>query len=116
MSEDLLDGGGDPAGDVADAPALVRRRRFALNPEELSGALGDLGTFLPHIIGAITVVGMSPTGIFVCFGLFYALAGGFYGIPIAVQPMKAASAAVLIQPMTPGAVAAFIGCTAMGMP
>ncbi|HEX4095530.1 MAG TPA: putative sulfate/molybdate transporter [Caulobacteraceae bacterium] len=83
----------------------AHRRKFAWNLDEVSGALGDLGTFLPHIIGAITVVGMSPTGIFVCFGLFYALAGGFYGIPMAVQPMKAASAAVLIKPMSPGAVA-----------
>ncbi|MBI2957660.1 MAG: hypothetical protein HYY32_02335, partial [Chloroflexi bacterium] len=32
--------------------------------------------------------------------------GAFYGIPIAVQPMKAASAAVLIQGMTPAQVAA----------
>ena len=87
-----------------DAP-LRSRPRFAWNLDEVSGALGDLGTFLPHIIGAITVVGMDPTGIFVTFGLFYILAGGFYGIPIAVQPMKAASAAILIQPMAPGAVA-----------
>lgn len=88
--------------EVAVAPV---RKRFAWNLDEVSGSLGDLGTFLPHIIGAITVVGMDPTGIFVTFGLFYALAGGFYGIPMAVQPMKAASAAVLIQPMDPGAVA-----------
>jgi hypothetical protein len=27
------------------------------------GSLGDLGTFLPHIVGAITVVPMDPTGI-----------------------------------------------------
>jgi hypothetical protein len=87
----------------ARVPAV--RRRFAWNLDEVSGALGDLGTFLPHIIGAITVVGMNPTGIFVTFGLFYALAGGFYGVPMAVQPMKAASAAVLIKPMDPGAVA-----------
>jgi MFS superfamily sulfate permease-like transporter len=92
--------------DRSAAPvSLPRRARFAWNLGEVSGALGDLGTFLPHIIGAVTVVGMDPTGIFVTFGLFYALAGGFYGIPMAVQPMKAASAAVLIQPMDPGAVA-----------
>ena len=79
---------------LEDGPVQARapRSRFAWNLDEVSGALGDLGTFLPHIIGAITVVGMNPTGIFVTFGLFYALAGGFYGIPIAVQPMKAASA------------------------
>ena len=99
MSQELLDPGPVPAD------AAAPRRWFAWNLDEVSGALGDLGTFLPHIIGAITVVGMSPAGIFVTFGLFYALAGGFYGIPIAVQPMKAASAAVLIKPMSPGAVA-----------
>lgn len=81
-------------------------RRFRWGMQEVSGALGDLGTFLPHIIGAITVVGMAPAGIFVTFGLFYALGGAFYGLPIAVQPMKAASAVVLIEPMEPGAIAA----------
>lgn len=96
----------DLLASTSRAPAIdIAGRRFAFTLSELSGALGDLGTFLPHIIGAIAVVGMDPTGIFVTFGLFYALAGGFYGIPMAVQPMKAASAAVLIQPLDPGAVA-----------
>ena len=89
----------------AEAGAPAPQPRFAWNLDEVSGALGDLGTFLPHIIGAITVVGMNPTGIFVSFGLFYAVAGSFYGVPMAVQPMKAASAAVLIKPMRPEAVA-----------
>ena len=95
----------DETVQVAGIEAAAPRRRYRWNLDEVSGALGDLGTFLPHIIGAITVVGMNPTGIFVTFGLFYAAAGSFYGLPIAVQPMKAASAAVLIVPMTPGAVA-----------
>ena len=55
-------------------------------------SLGDLGTFLPHIVGAIKVVKMDPTGILTTFGLFYAFTGAFYGVPMAVQPMKAASA------------------------
>ena len=92
-----------PEAGADEAPRS--RPRFAWNLQEVSGALGDLGTFLPHIIGAITVVGMNPAGVFVGFGLFYVLSGAFYGVPIAVQPMKAASAAVLIQPMPPGAVA-----------
>jgi predicted benzoate:H+ symporter BenE len=78
---------------------------FGWSVGEVSGSLGDLGTFLPHIVGAITVVGMAPTGILTTFGLFYALSGAFYGVPMAVQPMKAASAAVLIEPMQPGAIA-----------
>ena len=77
-----------------------------LEPGRGLGALGDLGTFLPHIMGAITGGGHGhPPASSLTFGLFYALSGAFYGIPMAVQPMKAASAAVLIQPMDPGSVA-----------
>ncbi len=86
-------------------PPKFARTRFSGDVREVSGALGDLGTFLPHIIGAITVVGMGPAGILITFGAFYALTGAFYGLPIAVQPMKAASAAVLIEPMDPHAIA-----------
>jgi sulfate permease, SulP family len=88
-----------------DEPSTSARPRFAWNLGEVSGALGDLGTFLPHIIGAITIVKMAPAGILTTFGLFYLFSGTFYGVPMAVQPMKAASAAVLIQPMNPAAVA-----------
>ena len=88
----------------ADRP--LKRPRFVFDLKELSGALGDLGTFLPHVLGAITVAGLSPVGVFVAFGLFYLGSGAFYGIPVAVQPMKAASAAVLIQGMTPAEVSA----------
>ena len=86
-------------------PVPLTRPRFAWNIGEVSGSLGDLGTFLPHIVGAITVVKMDPTGILTTFGLFYAFTGAFYGVPMAVQPMKAASAAVLIEPMAPAAIA-----------
>src|ERR1700744_27621 len=88
-----------------DEAPWFARRRFCFNAGEVSGSLGDLGTFLPHIVGAITVVGMDPTGILTTFGIFYAFAGAFYGIPMAVQPMKAPSAAVLIEPMDPAAIA-----------
>jgi SulP family sulfate permease len=86
-------------------PPMFVRSRFGWDVQEVSGSLGDLGTFLPHIIGAITIVHMDPTGILTAFGLFYALSGAFYGVPMAVQPMKAASAAMLIEPMNPSAVA-----------
>jgi sulfate permease, SulP family len=94
-----------PVRQEADQPPKFIRSRFGWSIGEVSGSLGDLGTFLPHIVGAITIVGMDPTGILTTFGLFYALSGAFYGVPMAVQPMKAASAAVLIEPMDPGAIA-----------
>src|SRR5260370_41763335 len=84
-----------------DDPAARARPRFAWNMGEVSGSLGDLGTFLPHIVGAIKVVKMDPTGILTTFGLFYAFTRAFYGVPMAVQPMKAASAAGLIKPLGP---------------
>lgn len=90
---------------AAGGSAAGARPRFAWNLGEVSGAVGDLGTFLPHIIGAIAVVGMAPAGVFAAFGLFYLAAGAFYGVPMGVQPMKAASATMLVVPMAPGQVA-----------
>lgn len=87
-----------------DVP-LYARSRFLPGSREISGAFGDLGTFIPHIVGAISVVGMAPTGIFLSFGLFYLFSGIFYGLPIPVQPMKAASAVLLTQTLSPGAMA-----------
>lgn len=88
-----------------DTPPRYARRRFSLDRREFSGALGDLGTFIPHVVGAIAVVGMAPNGILAGFGAFYVLAGLFYGFPIAIQPMKAASAVAIVEPMSPGAIA-----------
>lgn len=73
---------------------------------ELSGSMGDLGTFLPYVLGAISVAKLNPASIFTGFGLFYIFCGWFYKIPMAVQPMKVASAAVLIHKLSPGEIAA----------
>ena len=60
------------AAQADDEPPTFVRSRFGWSVQEVSGSLGDLGTFLPHIIGAITIVRMDPTGILTTFGLFYA--------------------------------------------
>src|SRR4051794_6882267 len=88
-----------------DEPPRYARPRYALTWREVGGALGDLGTFLPHIIGAVTVAGLAPSGVLTTFGLFYLASGAYFGVPMGVQPMKAASAAILIQRLTPGEVA-----------
>lgn len=87
-----------------EAPRFVRPR-FGGDMREISGALADLPTFIPHALGAVSLVGMAPAGVFVGFGLFYILSGAAFGLPIAVQPMKAASAVMLITPMPPEVVA-----------
>ncbi|MBI5165650.1 MAG: sulfate permease [Magnetospirillum sp.] len=99
-------GAAEQAVTDADMPEKTKHVRFAWGSQEVSGAFGDLGTFLPHVVAAIAVVGMDPTGVLVGFGLFYMFTGGFYGLPVAVQPMKAASAAVLVDKLPAGAIAA----------
>jgi MFS superfamily sulfate permease-like transporter len=73
---------------------------------EVSGACGDLGTFIPHVIGAMTVAGLAPAGVLFGFGTFLIASGLFYGLPLPVQPMKAVSAVILTDGLRPGEVAA----------
>src|SRR5438874_4148953 len=73
---------------------------------EASGACGDLGTFIPHVIGAMTVAGLAPVGVLFGFGVFLISTGLFYGLPMPVQPMKAVSAVILTDGLRPGEVAA----------
>ncbi len=74
--------------------------------QEASGACGDLGTFIPHVIGAMTVAGLAPAGVLFGFGAFLISTGLFYGLPLPVQPMKAVSAVILTDGLKPGEVAA----------
>ena len=82
----------------------MRSGRFLT--QELSGARGDLGTFIPHAIGAMTVARLAPTGVLFGFGVFLISTGLFYGLPLPVQPMKAVSAVILTEGLRPGEVAA----------
>jgi MFS superfamily sulfate permease-like transporter len=74
--------------------------------QEASGACGDLGTFIPHVIGALTVAGLAPAGVLFGFAAFLIATGLFYGLPLPVQPMKAVSAVILTGGLRPGEVAA----------
>src|SRR6266481_10213124 len=74
--------------------------------QECSGACGDLGTFIPHVIGAMTVAGLAPAGVLFGFGAFLISTGLFYGLPLPVQPMKAVSAVILTDGLRSGEVAA----------
>src|SRR5271170_2713601 len=74
--------------------------------QEASGACGDLGTFIPHVIGVITVAGLAPAGVLFGFSAFLIATGLFYGLPLPVQPMKAVSAVILTGGLRSGEVAA----------
>src|ERR1700739_249591 len=88
---------------MAELSAIPPRRRLLL---EFGGACGDLGTFIPHVIGAMTVAGLAPAGVLFGFSVFLIATGLFYGLPLPVQPMKAISAVILTGGLRPGEVAA----------
>jgi predicted benzoate:H+ symporter BenE len=73
---------------------------------EISGAFADLGTFLPIVIGVLSLGWMNPVGLLVGFGVFALAVALIYRRPVPVQPMKAVAAIVIASPFSPGAVAA----------
>ena len=87
--------------------------RFQFNRMEFAGSLGDLGTLLPLAIGMIMVNGMSITGVLYSIGIFYLLAGFYFGVPVPVQPMKAIGAYAVATGMAASQVAASVGLVSL---
>lgn len=56
---------------------------------ELSGAVADLGVFVPIAVALIVTNGLSPTAVLLPAGLLYVAAGLIYRVPVPVQPLKA---------------------------
>ncbi|MEP2543899.1 MAG: putative sulfate/molybdate transporter, partial [Alphaproteobacteria bacterium] len=79
---------------------------FVLNLRELGGALGDLGTLLPLMLGTVAVVGLAPMPVLLGFAVFYIATAFYYRLPIPVQPMKAVAAVLLTAGITPAGLAA----------
>lgn len=79
------------------------RERMALarfDASEASGSLGDLGTFLPLVLGMARQNGLD-LGVALFFaGLLNILTGLTFSVPMAVQPMKAIAAVALTQGLT----------------
>ena len=65
------------------------------NRQELSGSLGDLGTFLPIILGLAYVTGLSFSAMLFWSGAANILTGLVFAIPMPIQPMKAIAAVAL---------------------
>lgn len=68
-----------------------------IDRNEFSGAFGDIGTDLPLIIGLLIVSGLNPVNVFLLFGLSQIFSGLVYGLPMAVQPLKAVAIIAISQ-------------------
>jgi SulP family sulfate permease len=75
--------------------------KYRFDRMELAGSLGDLGTLLPLAIGMILLNKLQATNVFVLIGLFYILAGHYFGVPVAVQPMKVIGAYAIATGLSP---------------
>eukprot|EP00210_Caulerpa_lentillifera_P004508 g4301.t1 len=76
------------------------RRRLSLfyhqcTWSELSGALGDLGTFIPLLVGLVREIGLDLGTTLIATGLYNVITGLQFGIPMPVQPMKTIAAVAL---------------------
>jgi len=81
---------------MADRNEASDRLRF--DRVELAGSLGDLGTLLPIVVAMILINKLSPTAVFLSFGLFYLIVGFYYRLPVPVQPLKAVGAIAIANP------------------
>ncbi len=79
---------------------------FRFDLSEASGALGDLGTLLPLMLGTIALVGLAPMPVVLGFAVSYIATAFWYRLPIPVQPMKAVAAVLLTAEMSPESLAA----------
>lgn len=80
-----------------EGSGLAERLRF--DRVEFAGSLGDLGTLLPIVVAMILINKLSPSVVFLSFGLFYLITGYYYRLPVPVQPLKAVGAIAIAYPL-----------------
>ena len=77
---------------LAEQPSRIKSIRGRIILSEAIGALGDMGTFAPIVLGLVVLVGMDAATVLVFAGLANIVTGLVFKVPIAVQPMKAIAA------------------------
>jgi hypothetical protein len=87
---------------MSAAPVVAESRpRLRFDRNELAGAFGDIGTDLPLVIGMILAAGLHSASVLVMFGLMQWFTAVVYGMPMAVQPLKAVAVIVITQHVAP---------------
>lgn len=66
--------------------------------QEISGACGDLGTFLPLTVALVHAVGLDLGTTLIWTGLYNIAVGLLFDVPLPVQPMKAICAIAIASP------------------
>lgn len=89
---------------ITEAPpkpfSLPGLNNFRLDRREISGSLGDMGTFIPLLVGMSITNGLDFASALFFAGLFNIITGLVFSIPMAVQPMKAIAAVAITEHLT----------------
>ncbi len=73
---------------------------------EASGALGDLGTFIPLVVSLVAICHLDLGSVLLFAGLYNIITGFLFNQPVPVQPMKAIAAVAVAEALSPGSIAA----------
>ncbi|KAI5079839.1 hypothetical protein GOP47_0005318 [Adiantum capillus-veneris] len=76
---------------------LLSNLRYKSLWMEASGALGDLGTFVPIVVALTLVTGLDLGTTLLFTGVYNIVTGLLFGVPMPVQPMKTIAAVALTQ-------------------
>ncbi|CAL4934503.1 unnamed protein product [Urochloa decumbens] len=94
---------GDDNKELSRGPrSLLSRARdnlaFRSVWSELNGAMGDLGTYIPIVLSLSLSRNLDLGTTLIFTGIYNAVTGLIYGVPMPVQPMKAIAATALSDP------------------
>jgi MFS superfamily sulfate permease-like transporter len=78
--------------------------RFTLS--ELAGSFGDYGTIIPLVLAMAVISDLDISYIFLFFGIWFAISGMYYRLPIPVEPMKAVAVTIIAGAFTAGEITA----------
>ncbi len=90
---------------VAVSVDISESRRLEFSASEVTGAVGDSITVLPIVVALATLTEISLPHVLVAFGIFQIVWGGWYGLPVSVEPMKALAALAIAGALTYGELA-----------
>ncbi|CAM6120166.1 unnamed protein product [Calypogeia fissa] len=65
--------------------------------QEMSGSVGDIGTFLPILLALSLVNGVNFGTTLIFTGIYNLITGGLFGVPMPVQPMKSIAAVAITE-------------------
>ena len=91
-------------GWLRDRKSIVGEARGNMRYEsiwmEMSGALGDLGTFVPIVVALALANGLDLGTTLIFTGAYNIITGIGFGVPMPVQPMKTIAAVAISERLT----------------